>query len=104
MSTSLIKKFYKLTQGKIKIIGVGGVDSGRSAFEKIAAGANVVQLYTGMVYKGPNIVKEIKKELISILKKKTLVTLKKLLELKLDQSNYNNYIAIGKFMSKRCFF
>ena len=53
-----------------------------------------------MVYKGPNIVKEIKKELISILKKKTLVTLKKLLELKLDQSNYNNYTAKGKFMSK----
>ena len=72
ISTSLIKKFYKLTQGKIKIIGVGGVDSGQSAFEKIAAGANVVQLYTGMVYKGPGIVKDIKKELISILKKENL--------------------------------
>ena len=72
ISTNLIKKFYKETKGKIKIIGVGGVDSGESAFEKITAGADAVQLYTGMVYKGPGIVKEIKKDLISILKKENL--------------------------------
>ncbi len=72
ISTNLIKKFYNETKGKIKIIGVGGVDSGESAFEKIIAGANAVQLYTGMVYKGPGIVKEIKKDLISILKKENL--------------------------------
>ena len=52
-----VKKIYKETKGKIKIIGVGGVDSGESAFEKIIAGADAVQLYTGMVYKGPGIVK-----------------------------------------------
>ena len=72
ISTNLIKKFYKETKGKINIIGVGGVDSGESAFEKITAGADAVQLYTGMVYKGPGIVKEIKKDLISILKKENL--------------------------------
>jgi dihydroorotate dehydrogenase len=72
ISTKLIKKFYTETKGKIKIIGVGGIDSGQSAFEKITAGADAVQLYTGMVYKGPGIVKEIKKELISILKKENL--------------------------------
>jgi len=72
ISTNLIKKFYKETKGKIKIIGVGGVDSGESAFEKITAGADAVQLYTGMVYKGPGLVKQIKKDLISILKKENL--------------------------------
>ena len=72
LSTNLIKKFYKEIKGKIKIIGVGGVDSGQSAFEKIAAGANAVQLYTGMIYKGPGIVKEIKKDLIQILKKEKI--------------------------------
>ena len=72
ISTNMIKKFFKETKGKIKIFGVGGVDSGKSAFEKITAGANVIQLYTGMVYKGPGIVKEIKSELISILKKENL--------------------------------
>ena len=72
LATNLIKKFYKETRGKIQIIGVGGIDSGQSAFEKICAGADAVQLYTGMVFKGPGIVKEIKKELISILKKEKL--------------------------------
>ena len=72
LSTSLIKKFYKETTGKIEIIGVGGVDCGKSAFEKISAGANAVQLYTGMVYKGPGVVKQMKKELISILKKENI--------------------------------
>ena len=69
ISTEMIKKFYNDTNKKIPIIGVGGIDSGESAFEKIQAGASLVQLYTGMVYKGPGIIKEIKKDLISILKK-----------------------------------
>jgi len=69
MSTSLIKKIYRETRGKIQIIGVGGVDSGQAAFEKISSGANAIQLYTGMVFKGPGIVKQMKKDLISICKK-----------------------------------
>ena len=72
ISTNLIKKFYRDTKGKINIIGVGGVDSGQSAFEKITAGATAIQLYTGMVYNGPGVVKDIKKELIEILKKENL--------------------------------
>ncbi len=68
-STLLINKFYKKLKGRIKIFGVGGVDSGKSAYEKFSAGANYVQLYTGMVYKGPNIVSMIKKELKEILLK-----------------------------------
>ena len=72
LSTKLIKKFYRETKGKIQIIGVGGVDSGYAAFEKICAGADAVQLYTGRVYKGPGVVKEMKKELITILKKEKL--------------------------------
>jgi len=72
LSTEMIKIFYKEIKDKIPIIGVGGVDSGESAFEKISSGASAVQLYTGMVYKGPGVVKEIKKDLISILKKEKL--------------------------------
>jgi len=66
-STMMINKFFKVFNGQIKIIGVGGVDSGRSAYEKFIAGANYIQLYTGMVYKGPNIVNMIKKELKELL-------------------------------------
>ena len=68
-STILINKFYKLLKGRIKIIGVGGVDSGITAYEKFEAGADYVQLYTGMVYRGPNIVNMIKKELRELLLK-----------------------------------
>ena len=68
ISTEIIKKFYKELNGKIPIIGVGGVNSGKSAYEKIVAGASLLQLYTGFVYRGPSAAKEIKKELIQILK------------------------------------
>ena len=63
ISNQLISKFYKLLKGKIQIIGVGGVDSGESAYKKFLAGASFVQLYTGMVFQGPSIVIKIKKEL-----------------------------------------
>ena len=66
-STKLISKFYKILNGKIKIVGVGGVNSGKSAYEKFLAGANYIQLYTGMVFRGPNIVNLIKKELKELL-------------------------------------
>ena len=68
LSTNMIKKFYKQLNGKISIIGVGGVNSGKSAYEKIMAGASLLQLYTGFVYRGPSTAKDIKKELIQILK------------------------------------
>ena len=66
-SNELISKFYNLLKGKIEIIGVGGVDSGKSAYDKFLSGASFVQLYTGMVFQGPNIVLKIKKELKEIL-------------------------------------
>ena len=66
-SSELIRKFYKVLKGRIKIIGVGGVDSGTSAYKKFLAGADYLQLYTGMVYRGPNIVNLIKKELKDLL-------------------------------------
>ena len=70
ISTKFIKKIYRDLKGNIPIIGVGGVDSGESAFEKISAGATALQLYTGMIYKGPSIARDIKKELIQILQQK----------------------------------
>ena len=76
ISTNIIKKFYKQLNGKIPIIGVGGVNSGKSAYEKIIAGASLLQLYTGLVYKGPSLVKDIKKELIQILKVEGLNNIK----------------------------
>ena len=76
LSTQFIKKFYKNLKGEIPIIGVGGIDSGESAFEKISAGASALQLYTGLIYKGPTVIKEIKNELIQILKNKGFKNIK----------------------------
>ena len=66
-SNLLINEFYKIFNNKIRIIGVGGVDSGKSAYEKFISGASYIQLYTGMVYQGPNIVNKISEELNDIL-------------------------------------
>ena len=66
-SNILINKFYKLLKGKIKIIGVGGVDSGQAAYDKFLSGADFIQLYTGMVFKGPNVASIIKKDLKELL-------------------------------------
>ena len=76
ISTKMIKNFSKELNGKIPIIGVGGVSSGKSAFEKIAAGASLLQLYTSFVYRGPSAAKDIKKELIQILKTEGLKNIK----------------------------
>ena len=68
-SNELINKFYKILKNKIKIIGVGGVDSGHSAYQKIINGASLVQIYTGMIYQGPSVATKISQELINILEK-----------------------------------
>ena len=72
ISNDLIKKFYKEIKGEILIIGVGGVNSGLTAYERLKSGANLLQLYTGMIYEGPGIVKKIKSELIDILEKEKI--------------------------------
>ena len=46
----MIRKIYRITKGKIPIIGVGGIFTAEDAWNKIAAGASVVQLYTGLVF------------------------------------------------------
>ena len=76
ISNDMIKKFYKELNGKIPIIGVGGVNSGKSAYEKIVAGASLLQLYTGFIYRGPSTAKDIKKELIEILKAEGIKNIK----------------------------
>lgn len=66
-STEIIRSFYKLTNGDIPIIGVGGISSAAQAYEKIKAGASLVQLYSALVFKGPNVVNGINTGLIHLL-------------------------------------
>ncbi|XP_063990087.1 dihydroorotate dehydrogenase (quinone), mitochondrial [Diachasmimorpha longicaudata] len=62
-STLLIADMYKRTKGKIPIVGVGGIFDGNDAYDKIKAGASLVQIYTSYAYHGPPIVQKIKREL-----------------------------------------
>ncbi|MDF5704013.1 quinone-dependent dihydroorotate dehydrogenase [Aeromonas hydrophila subsp. hydrophila] len=58
-STEVIRQLAKALDGALPIIGVGGIDSAMAAREKLAAGASLVQIYSGFIYKGPDLVKEI---------------------------------------------
>jgi dihydroorotate dehydrogenase len=62
-STIVIQQLSKQLQGALPIIGVGGIFNGADAVEKIAAGADLVQVYSGLIYKGPKLVHEICKTL-----------------------------------------
>ncbi|KXJ81955.1 hypothetical protein RP20_CCG016614 [Aedes albopictus] len=67
-TTQLIAKVYKWTDGKIPIIGVGGIFSGQDAYDKILAGASAVQLYTAFIFHGPPVVTRVKQELDQLLR------------------------------------
>jgi len=69
LSTRLLSDFYKLTEGKIPLIGCGGVSTGEDAYQKIRAGASLVQIYTALVYEGPLVVQKIKKELAMLIRR-----------------------------------
>ncbi|MFA5669378.1 MAG: quinone-dependent dihydroorotate dehydrogenase [Balneolaceae bacterium] len=62
-STEVVSWIYDALKGKKPIIGVGGIDSPAQALAKLDAGANLIQLYSGLVYEGPALLKRIKKEL-----------------------------------------
>lgn len=75
MSSRVIREFYRLTNGQVPIIGVGGVSSGLDAYEKIKAGASLVQLYTSLTYEGPPVVNKIKRELVALLERDNIDTI-----------------------------
>ena len=68
-STLQLRKVYKYTNGEIPLVGVGGIDSAEKAYEKIKNGASLVQLYTGLVYNGPKLIKNINKDLSILIEK-----------------------------------
>ncbi|HET6979790.1 MAG TPA: quinone-dependent dihydroorotate dehydrogenase [Pyrinomonadaceae bacterium] len=74
-STQMIAQLHKLTRGSIPLIGVGGIFTARDAWEKICAGASLVQLYTGFIYQGPNIANDINEGLAKILVREKFASL-----------------------------
>jgi len=74
-SNDVIRKIYRLTNGSLPIIGVGGVFDAEDAWKKICAGASLIQLYTGFIYEGPTVARRINEGLRRILSKEGFVSL-----------------------------
>lgn len=68
-ATAWVREIYQEIGGQLPIIGVGGIFTGDDAYEKILAGASLVQVYTGMIYQGPGIVKSINLRLLELIKR-----------------------------------
>ena len=69
ISNNLIKQVYKLSKGKICIVGCGGIFNANDAYEKLKLGSSLLQLITGMIYEGPQIIKKINKGLVKLIEK-----------------------------------
>ena len=69
MVTKFIAHIFQLTHGRLPIIGVGGIFTADDAYDKIKAGANAVQIYTGWVFEGPGAVKRINKGLLRLMER-----------------------------------
>jgi dihydroorotate dehydrogenase len=63
MSTAVLRETYRISEGRLPLVGVGGIGSGADAYAKIKAGASLVQLYTGLIYQGPGLVQTILRDL-----------------------------------------
>lgn len=68
LSTAAIRRFYALTKGQIPIIGAGGIASGFDAYAKIRAGASLIQLYSALVFHGPQVIRKINSELAELIR------------------------------------
>ncbi|MDR3448324.1 MAG: quinone-dependent dihydroorotate dehydrogenase [Alphaproteobacteria bacterium] len=69
LSTQVLGQMYRLTGGRLTLIGCGGIFSGADAYAKIRAGASLLQLYTALVYEGPGVVARIAHELSTLLQR-----------------------------------
>lgn len=67
-ATAMLGRIYRLTEGRVPLVGVGGIASGADAYAKIRAGASLLQLYTALVYDGPGLVGRIKRDLAARLR------------------------------------
>jgi dihydroorotate dehydrogenase len=74
-ATRMLAHVYRLTEGKLPLIGIGGIDSGETALAKIEAGASLLQLYTGLIFEGPSLIGRIKQALLKAMAKEGCDTL-----------------------------
>jgi dihydroorotate dehydrogenase len=68
-ATDIVRYLYSHTEGKLPIVGVGGVFNAADAFEKLAAGASLVQVYTGFIYEGPLLARQLNRDLVRLMQR-----------------------------------
>jgi dihydroorotate dehydrogenase len=78
-STAMLARIYRATEGKIPLIGIGGIDSGEAALAKIRAGATLIQLYTGLIYEGLPLIERIKGHLVAAVRSANAVAVSDLI-------------------------
>ncbi len=83
-ATRMLARIYKLTDGKLPLIGVGGIDSPETALAKIEAGASLIQLYTGLVFEGPSLIGRIKQALVAAMEQRGAQSLKPMIGTRAD--------------------
>jgi dihydroorotate dehydrogenase len=76
-ANEVIAMIYRMTRGQLSIAGVGGVFTAEDAWEKLCAGASLIQLYTGFIYEGPGVARRINEGLAEILKREGFGSLDK---------------------------
>jgi dihydroorotate dehydrogenase len=74
-STEVIRHLYRQSRGTLPIIGVGGIFTAADAWEKIAAGASLVQVYTGLIYEGPGVARNIVRGLLDLMRERGVSSL-----------------------------
>src|SRR3990170_4494252 len=84
-ATRMLARVYKLTEGKLLLIGVGGIDSPETALAKIEAGASLIQLYTGLVFEGPSLIGRIKRALVEAMEQRGAQSLDLLIGARADE-------------------
>jgi dihydroorotate dehydrogenase len=84
-ATRMLARVYRLTEGKVPLVGAGGIDSGESALLKIEAGASLLQLYTGLVFEGPSLIARIKQALIAAIDKRGATSLAPLIGVRAEE-------------------
>ncbi len=88
-SYTLFKQISEVLYGKTILISVGGISNANEAYKRIKAGASLVQLYTGLIFEGPSIVKKMNEELLKLLKQDNYNSIKDAIGVDLIQENEN---------------
>jgi dihydroorotate dehydrogenase len=75
VTTALVREFYRRLRGRADVVGVGGVFTAQDAYEKIRAGASLVQIYTGFIYEGMGMVGQVCRGLATMLERDGLASI-----------------------------